>query len=201
MNVFVLCTGRCGSVAFWKACSHFANYTSGHETLANRTGAERLAYPRKHIEIDNRLSWLLGRLDRAYGNAAHYVHLTRDPEAVARSFCERLNMAGGIGRAYRHGIIMSARGEELAPPLDAMRDYVTTVTENIELFLKDKRNVMRIRLEDIQSSFPEFSEWISAEGDLESAVDEFSRKHNAGNRRRTSAGRLRRFLRRAAKLG
>ncbi|MFM8634352.1 MAG: hypothetical protein ACKOEX_06015, partial [Planctomycetia bacterium] len=70
-HVFVLCTGRCGSVTFAKACGHFRNYSTGHET--NRApGPARLAYPDGHIEIDNRLAWFLGGLEERYGDDALY---------------------------------------------------------------------------------------------------------------------------------
>lgn len=196
MNVFVLCTGRCGSVTFAKACSHFANFTSGHESLAHSIGDARLAYPQNHIEVDNRLSWFLGRLDRTYGRDAYYVHLTRDPEAVATSFSNRLYRKGGIGRAYRETIVISGRGQEPPPPLEAMRDYVRTVTENIEMFLKDKPNVMSIRLEEIDRSFPEFCSWISAEGDLDAAMREWAERHNASPEGSQPSSRIARSLRR-----
>ena len=82
-NVFVLCTGRCGSTTFDRACRHMTNWTAGHETRSHLTGPDRFAYPPRHIEADNRLSWMLGRLEQAYGADAAYVHLTRDAEAVA----------------------------------------------------------------------------------------------------------------------
>src|SRR5688572_26940299 len=104
MNVFVLCTGRCGSTTFVKACSHATNYSSAHESRANVVGPERLAYPPNHIEADNRLSWFLGRLERTYGNNAFYVHLTRSREETARSFTKRWDH--GIMQAYRVGVLM-----------------------------------------------------------------------------------------------
>lgn len=78
MNVFVLSTGRCGSTTFVKACEHITNFSAAHESRTGLLGAARLDYAGNHIEADNRLSWLLGRLDRTYGNAAFYVHLRRD---------------------------------------------------------------------------------------------------------------------------
>ncbi len=45
MNVFVLTTGRSGSLTFAEACRHISNYSSGHETRVGLIGAERLAYP------------------------------------------------------------------------------------------------------------------------------------------------------------
>ena len=86
MNVFVLNTGRCGSVTFIKACQHISNYTAAHESRSHCIAGERLAFPDNHIEADNRLSWVLGRLDAAYGDNAIYVHLRRDRTDTIRSF-------------------------------------------------------------------------------------------------------------------
>lgn len=85
----MLNTGRCGSMTFVHACSHIDNYTSGHESRAGHHGDARLEYPDNHIEADNRLSWMLGSLDRKFGTDAFYLHLWRDPESVAQSFAKR----------------------------------------------------------------------------------------------------------------
>ena len=45
MNIFVLCTGRCGSVTFTKACQHITNYTCTHESRVSLLGEDRLNYP------------------------------------------------------------------------------------------------------------------------------------------------------------
>ena len=100
MNVFVLCTGRSGSTTFYRACRHITNYSAGHELNTSEVGRARLDYPEDHIEVDNRLSWLLGRLDQAYGDRAFYVHLTREEEATARSFDRRWASRYSIIRAY-----------------------------------------------------------------------------------------------------
>jgi len=89
MNVFVLNTGRCGSTTFARACRHISNFSSAHESRTYLFGEERLAYPSNHIEVDNRLSWLLGRLDRKYGDRAVYVHLKRNIHDTAASFVAR----------------------------------------------------------------------------------------------------------------
>lgn len=177
-HVFVLCTGRCGSTTFARACGHLANWTAGHETRRHLLGAARLAYPPDHIEADNRLSWLLGRLDAAFGDRAAYVHLTRDPEAVAQSYARRAGY--GIIRAYRQDILMGhLAGNRRRDPLDACRDYVATVTANIELFLRDKSQVLPVRLETIRDDFDTFLGWIDASGDLAAARAELSVRHNA----------------------
>lgn len=179
LNVFVLCTGRCGSVTFAKACSHAANFTVGHESRARISGRLRLRYPRGHIEVDNRLSWFLGRLESKYGNNAYYVHLFRNAEETAVSLNKRWHLHESIMRAYADQIHM-ARPKD---PMAMCRDYIQTVTENIELFLRDKKNVSRISLETVRDLFPEFWTRIGAEGDLASAIKEWNTKHNASQQR------------------
>ena len=177
-NVFVLCTGRCGSTTFARACGHIGNWTAGHETRAHLLGADRLAYPAGHIEADNRLSWMLGRLERAYGPDAAYVHLSRDADEVARSYAGR--RAYGIMRAYQHGIVLPEPGKrtDTRPALLHARDMVDTVTANIDAFLRGKPHVMRMRMEDAETDFPRFWAWIGAEGRLDSAMQEWSIRHN-----------------------
>ncbi|MDV4144121.1 hypothetical protein [Shimia sp. FJ5] len=173
-NIFVLCTGRCGSTTFSKACAHLTNYSAGHETRTHMLGAARLAYPAFHIEADNRLSWLLGRLDAAYGDNAFYVHLERDRRATVKSYAKR---KGGIISAYKGGGILlhckETDREKLA------EDYVDTVTENIRHFLRDKTHKMPFRLEYAQADFNRFVRLVSAEGDLDRARAEFHVPHNA----------------------
>jgi hypothetical protein len=175
MNVFVLCTGRCGSQTFIKACKHFSNYSSAHESRMALLGLERMGYPDNHIEADNRLSWLLGRLDKVYGDEAIYVHLKRDMEAVAASYAKRDGF--GIMQAYRDpGIIMGL--SKRVDPVTVAADYCATVNTNIELFLKDKSRRMTFWLERAQQDFPVFCDLIGAQGDLASALSEFSVRHD-----------------------
>ena len=130
MNVFILCTGRCGSYTFYKACTHITNFSCGHESRARQLGKERFKYPAQHIEIDNRLSWMLGRLDQKYGSAAKYVHLTRNPDEVIRSYEARTD---GVMKAYRAGIMQGADG---SAKLHVAQDMVLTMDKNIKHFLK-----------------------------------------------------------------
>jgi hypothetical protein len=128
MNVFVLCTGRCGSLTFVRACSHFSNYAAAHESRVGAVGAHRLDFPPRHIEADNRLSWLLGRLDRAWGDRAFYVHLLRDPDAVARSFVHRFDR--GIMRAYHQDGILRKLPSDTTP-LEVALDYCDTLITGV----------------------------------------------------------------------
>ena len=175
MNVFVLCTGRCGSTTFAKACEHIENFSSAHESRCKLLGNERFSYPKNHIEIDNRLSWLLGRLDDSYGDDSYYVHLRRDSMKVAESFTRRYEK--GIIKAYRGGIIMGPPKD--ADPIEVSLDYCKTVNSNISLFLKDKSKKMEFNLESYEIDFPCFWEAIGAEGNMQHAMSEFSVSHNA----------------------
>ncbi len=172
MNVFVLCTGRCGSKTFIRACRHATNFSAGHETRVRRVGPDRFAYPQNHIEADNRLSWLLGRLDAAYGDSATYVHLTRYDEATALSFLSRYDR--GIMQAYHAGILLDTK----EAPISVCRDYVETVNANIAAFLRDKSRVMTMRWEYGKQDFQRFWDWIGAEGDPEAALAEWDIEYN-----------------------
>ena len=174
MNVFVLCTGRCGSVTITKAAGHITNYTSSHESRSQLYGEERLDYPENHIEADNRLSWLLGRLDEKYGDDAFYVHLKRDENKTAASFVKRYRK--GIMKAYKrilHGLPWNADQHAVA------LDYCHTVNSNIRTFLKDKSKTLTIDIENGKEGFDKLWDLIGAEGDKEKALAEFDIRHNA----------------------
>ena len=178
VNVFVLCTGRSGSLTFANACRHISNFTSGHETRVPQLGAARLAYPPCHIEVDHRLAWFLGKLDEKYGNRAFYVHLSRDPERVAASWSRRFDVPGGMASTYRDGILAHGYSNRPARRLEAAADYIETVQANIRAFLKDKTHVMNVAVETAEADFPRFWSWISAEGDLNAAMREWTVRHD-----------------------
>ena len=169
MNVFVLNTGRCGSVSLNAACSYITNFTSAHESRSNLN----IDYPENHIEIDNRLSWFLGRLEKKYGDNAKYVHLKRNPNKVSNSMLNRYNK--GIMQAYHKRILLF---KPEATKLEICEDYVYTVNSNIEAFLKDKTYVMEMNVENFKEDFIKFWDFIEAKGDLEKALEQLSQKHN-----------------------
>lgn len=180
MNVFILSAGRSGSKTFARACGHVTNYTSAHESRSGLLGDAHFDYPDNHIESDNRLSWLLGRLDRKYGDHAFYVHLTRETGPVAESWAKRAHT--GMMNAYRNAILWHCPGN--ATPREVALDYCDTVEQNIRLFLRDKTNWMPFRLEEGRARFPEFWRRIGASGDLEAALAEFDVRHNQAWERR-----------------
>ncbi|MDH3948403.1 MAG: hypothetical protein OEU74_05525 [Gammaproteobacteria bacterium] len=178
MNVFILNTGRCGSTTFIKACQYITNFTSAHESRCALLGETRFDYPDNHIEADNRLSWVLGRLDKHYGNNAIYIHLRRNNNDTATSYARRL-FPGGIIPAYRNGILQFLPDE--ISNLSVSLDYCATVNSNIELFLKDKTQKMTFNLENAKHDFLKFWDFIGAEGEIESALAEFNISYNASS--------------------
>jgi hypothetical protein len=182
MRVFVLCTGRSGSLTFIRACSHITNYTAGHETGSRKLGDARFSYPDNHIEADNRLSWFPGTLDTLYGGNAFYVHLVREKEATVRSFNQRWIRTGSLVRAYCEGILQIGI-QKLDPRsrLEVANDLYTQLNRNIMLFLRDKTHRFTFHIEQTRKDFPLFWEMIGAEGDLEKALEVFGEVHNHTN--------------------
>jgi hypothetical protein len=175
MNIFILNTGRCGSTTFIKACQHISNYSATHESRCTLLGEQRLAYPENHIEADNRLSWILGRLDATYGDDAFYVHLNRDKNKTADSFAKRNDF--GIMKAYREGLLMQEQTNDSA--LELAHDYTDTIESNITLFLKDKTHTLEFKLENAEQDFKQFWQNINAEGDFDAALAEWQTSYNA----------------------
>lgn len=174
MNVFILCTGRCGSVTITKACQHITNFTSSHESRSQCLGDERLNFPDNHIEADNRLTWFLGRLEEKFGDDAIYVHLKRDANATAASFVKRYRK--GIMKGYTkilHGLPWNAN--RLAVALD----YCHTVNSNISAFLRKKSRTMQFDIENGKEDFSRFWDLIGAQGNKDKALAEFDIRHNA----------------------
>ncbi len=177
MNVFVLNTGRCGSDAFAHACQAMTNFTSAHESRTSLVGNDRLDYPDDHVEVDNRLSWYLGRLDQKYGQRGYYVHLQRDLDKVVASYARRHGR--GVMSGFEHGILIrDKRRDAPISPEELALEVCTTITANIESFLHDKPHRLTVRLENIEEDFRKFWEWIGAEGDLETALRSFSSPRN-----------------------
>jgi len=179
MRVFVLCTGRTGSLSFARACAHITNYTIGHESKARTLGKDRFQYADQHIEADNRLSWFLGSLDRSFGNEAFYVHLIRDKEEVVKSYNRRWVRNGSLIRAYCEGILqITLHKLDSQKRLEVGNDFYEHVNDNIRHFLKDKEHKTAVHIENIYEEFPKFWDLIGAEGDLDLAIQSFEIMHN-----------------------
>lgn len=178
LRVFVLSTGRCGSLTFARALEHVANYSVGHETRAGVV-VDRLDYPDQHIEVDNRLSWFLGALGHRYP-AATYVHLARDPQQVAESYAARFGVRGGIMPAFASGILFRATAAAQAERLQIAKLYVNTVTTNIAAFVNTlpPQQVIHVNIENPHASFDRLWDLIDAFGYRSRAHAELDRRHN-----------------------
>jgi hypothetical protein len=151
----------------------------GHESRSRRLGANRFAYPDKHIEADNRLAWFTGALDREFGNDAYYVHLIRDRKETVDSYNRRWVRYGSLIRAYCEGLHqITIHTLDKKRRLEVVEDFYDNVNENIRQFLKDKKKVRTIHIEHIREEFPLFWTEIKAEGDLERALETFHSRHN-----------------------
>jgi len=172
MNVFVLTSGRTGSMSFINACKHITNYSCGHESRTSHFEKDKFNYPLDHIESDNRLSWFLGDLDKKYGNDAIYVVLKREMEPTAKSLFKRLKTPTSIIKSFSSGILKTPTYKLKNNQLEEVsRLYYTSLYANIELFLKDKTQKMEIDLEDIDNGFEKFWKLIGAEGRFDSALE------------------------------
>jgi len=178
VNVFVLCTGRCGSLTFARACRQIRNYTVRHESRSPGV----LDYPPKHIEVDNRLAWCLGRLAEAYPEA-YYVHLLRNRDDVVRSFARRgIDHPGKILHGWIYAINQAKAASKAATPARLEREagrMVDTVAANIRHFLRDKPHTV-VWIESAADRFPAFWRRIAARGDLPAALAELKKRSNRG---------------------
>lgn len=178
MNVFVLTTGRTGSLSLERACSHITNYTAAHESRCDKLGTERLNFPDNHIEIDNRLAWFLAQLDEKYGDNAAYIHLIRDEKKVAASYAKRWNRETSVVRAYAYGIL-KLQEHQIKNPEDICLDFVQTTNKNIAHFLSSKSKKMTFDISNADTDFKKFWELISAEGNFNEALAGLKAVHNA----------------------
>ena len=194
-HVFILCTGRSGSVSFIRSCQYITNYSAGHETKAHAFGEDRLDFPEYHIEADNRLSWFLGPLEEKFGDDAVYVHLLRNREATLLSFMNRWGQKGGIIYAFEKGILMTKnRRLSKEEKIQICGDYYDTVNANIRQFLRYKSKTLTLRIENMDTDFKEFWDFIGAEGELNKAIAAFKEPANTSQSRKTVSYRIRSFI-------
>lgn len=177
LNVFVLGTGRCGTTTFMRACRHVRNFTTAHEMRVNAIGELRLEYPARHIEADNRLSWFLGRLQERYGDAAFYVHMLRNEEAVVKSYLKRWKSDHSIVYGYRTTIVPNP--DPQVPPAEVVRDMCRTVNANVRAFLRDKPHAETVHLETAEADFARVWDRAGFEGDRAAALGEWRVPYNA----------------------
>lgn len=177
MRVFVVGTGRCGSLTFAEACRHIGNYTSAHESR-NKAILRRLDYPDEHIEVDHRLVWFMAPLLYRYGeDGTVWVHLRRDRDATVESWCRRATVQGGMLPAFGAGILPHKEFPE-SRTKDIAALYVDTVTANVGEFLAHRRHVVECRIEDPHEPFDRLWDMIGATGDRSAAHETLGQRWN-----------------------
>ena len=122
-NIFIVGTGRCGSVTLSKFLAHNTTHTVGHESQAKLPWSKR-DYGDYHIEIDNRLTWFR---DIRY---CETWALVRDREEVKASFMRR--KGSSIIKAVRDGVYMNPKMSWE----DAVDSYLDMVEQHIDILPK-----------------------------------------------------------------
>lgn len=171
-NVFVLGTGRCGSVTFSKACQHLTNFTTSHESPF----PPRFRWEYGQIEVSPRLTWVLPQLRQAYAHddSVFFVHLVRQRELVCQSWIRRgmqrgAGFFGNLAWGQRH----------MPPPEIVAATCYDTMTGLINEFLEHfPDNSMTIRLEEAAGMWDTFCDAIDAQGDREAGRREFATVYN-----------------------
>lgn len=197
MRVFVLTTGRAASQTVARAAEHIDGMTAAHESRRGRI-EDRLDYPDNHVEVDNRLVWFLGSLDRLYDDEhTFYVVLRRDPDAVAASYVRRWHITVSIVRAFYNGILM-ARDRKPSPRERerAARLFVRTVEDNVDHFLRKRDNYCVMHTDSLEADFFRFLERAGLDGDREAMRRELTTVHNPSKRRKSLWEKLTRAFRR-----
>lgn len=186
MRVFVLTAGRTASQTVARACEHIEGMTAAHESR-KRMIEHRLDYPDNHIEVDNRLSWFLGSLERLYDDEeTFYVFLRRDPERVATSYIRRWHITVSIVRAFYHGILMCRHKKPTDDEkLASARLFVQTVEDNIQAFLKGRANHAVINTDNLEDDFLTFMHAAGLKGDDQAIRSTLTSTHNPNKPKRT----------------
>lgn len=185
MRAFILGAGRCGTLTIAEAFRHATNYTVGHESRWYLDPNQRWAYPDQHIEVDNRLAWMVGTLHKRYPDAT-YAHLVRDAEANADSLARVLwprpgrNSRGKLMSGIQGILGRSARGDHEA--LDYARNHVELTNDNARLLLATHGGIT-IRIESPHAAFRALWGQLRCEGDLDAALAELDVRHHHRNAR------------------
>lgn len=188
MRVFVLTTGRAASKTFAQACQYIDGMTSAHESNCGQV-LSRLDYPDNHIEIDNRLVWFLGGMDKRYQDSdTFYVYLTRDNEKVVESYLSRWHFSVSIVRAFYHGILMIPKKPDIGTARESCRLFVQTVDENTRYFLQHRSNWSQVRVENLEQDFFQFMDKAGLSGDKQALSKAINSVHNLNKKKYFNQG-------------
>jgi len=199
MRVFIVGTGRCGSVTFAKACEHLTNFTVEHERVFRQR--DKLDWPDDHIAVEPSL-WPLVPLLRQRYPTMLLVHLMRMDRAAFIESYRTLDSPAFIG-AKDYRIPESERPPEKAnwegaPPVidvwtachvgrpideDERRRFIGLYYDTVNAARRECRPSVTVRLEHAKEDWPEFLDRIHAEGNLAASLAEWYTKHNSRDQR------------------
>ncbi len=187
----MLTTGRAASKTFAHACQFIDGMTSAHESNCGQI-LSRLDYPDNHIEVDNRLVWFLGGLDKRYQDRdTYYVYLTRDNDKIVESYLSRWHLSVSIVRAFYHGVLMIPKKPDIATARESCRLFVQTVDENICYFLANRSNWSHVSVENLEQDFFKFLEKAGLSGNRQALSKAISNVHNLNKKKYVKSGWLR----------
>lgn len=166
MRVFVVGTGRCGTVTFYHACRHITNFTSAHEGKAG--SVPPWEFPDNHIEIGSHLFSQMGPLCLAYPDAI-WIHLVRNREDCTASLASQC----AVSMEHHSQIWFHAFR---APPQKVAEAYYDMVNTVVPLVFP---LAMRIDVESAVEQWPDFLLSIGAEVDVLASQDEWGKRYNA----------------------
>lgn len=177
MKVFVLGTGRCGTMTFAKACSHITNYTSGHETHAGRID---LNFPNNHIEIDAHLCHYLSILLQKYPTAV-YVHLQRNQEDCIKSLSKRRSFVSWANFAFQiKRTLTPAEYKKLAEiHYHNTNDMIPRLIHS-----ENKATYIHVDIEQALQQWLQFWTTLSAKGAFNRAAREFYFRYNSSPKKK-----------------
>jgi len=168
MRVFVVGTGRCGSVTLSKACKNIKNYSSSHEskTSPNNQGVfGDLEYPENHIEIDPRMSYHIFSLREKYKDGI-FFHLLREESGCVRSLSKRKSLRNYS--TFHYGWFDNDYDA-------AAKMYYENTTKMLKSVIPESHTIV---LENIEHDWVKFCKIIKAECDQEKALIQLKQKYN-----------------------
>lgn len=179
-NVFVLSTGRAGSVTFANACQWITNFTTAHESKISDVSGDRIRYPDKHIEVDHRLSFFKGLIHANYDPASTYwVYLKRNHLAVEYSWVRRTHIKGSMINTWPHAAFFRP---DTSNTLLMAQHYVRSTMADLQFFIDNVRHGSVINIEDPRDDFLDFWDAIGAQGDKLRALATLEERYNVSRR-------------------
>lgn len=176
MNIFVVGTGRCGTVTFSKAAAHCTNYSVGHETKAGRVADWH--YPDNHIEVSSQLVIAIPLLRKRYPDA-QWIHLVREREACSRSLARMTHVMRAFSWVWF---------QQPAPSLPAAGEVVYDLVNGLcEDMLGESWDYYRLQLERVHDDWRVCWDFMECEGDYEKSLAEWNTRHNAYRPRKESS--------------